>query len=107
MANLSGSISQAQNVWATSGAKHQGTVGGFLANGPHTVNESFVNVGNGDKLLVVKTAAAYDGVVDVLVGTTPGADDLANIDDITTGNIGSRAMLKGLVDGVELSLIHI
>jgi len=87
--------------WASSGAKHEGSVGGYFANGPHVNAFTFTNEGAGDKLLVVKTSASYDGVVDVLVGTTAGADDLANIDDITPGNIGSRTMLEGLEDGVE------
>lgn len=93
-------ISQpAGSSWATSGEKHEGSHGGFFADGPHSIPFTFVNKGDGDKLLVVKTVASYDGVVDVLVGTTAGADDLGNIDDITPGNIGSRLTLKDLVDG--------
>ena len=87
--------------WSSSGAKHEGTAGPFFANGAGVTPFTFVNEGAGDKLLVVKTNASYDGVVDVVVGTTEGADDLANIDDITPGNIGSRALLRGLEDGVE------
>ena len=93
-------ISQpAGSSWATSGEKHEGSHGGFFADGPHSIPFTFVNKDDGDKLLVVKTVASYDGIVDVLVGTTAGADDLANIDDITPGNIGSRLILKDLVDG--------
>ena len=99
MGNLSASPAQGQSTWATSGEKHEGTAGPYFANGPHTDAFTFVNKGDGDKLLVVKTDASYDGVVDVIVGTSIGADDLANIDDITPGNVGSRETLKSLVDG--------
>ena len=86
--------------WATSGEKHEGSAGPFFASGTaSTTPFTFENVGDGDKLLVVKTSASYDGVVDVHVGTTAGANDLADIDDIVPGNIGERVVLKGLTDG--------
>ena len=91
----------AGNSWSTSGEKYEDSAGPFFANGTaSTTPFTFDNVGAGDKLLVVKTSASYDGVVDVHVGTTAGANDLADIDDIVPGNIGERVILKGLADGV-------
>ena len=92
-------IDVSSETWSTSGEKHAGTAGPYFAGGPASDPFTFVNVGDGDKLLVVTTQAAYDGTVDLVVGTTAGANDIADIEEITPGNIGQRIVLKDLVDG--------